>query len=342
MLCCFPLHDRRITKQLLDDIFKFDQRLWHTPFYDIKEYFGEKIALFNVFIGHYTQWLILPAIVGLAFQFVVWGTNVKTFSSPVLPFYSVLVTVWGIIMLEFWKRRQATVAMWWGTTDFETKDEQERPEYKGDMVFSPIDGSKILYNPESDMTFKAVSSVIVVSTFITIMCGSLAGIYVLRFFINDRIGTSEASYVASALTTALILTMNTIYQVIAKKLTDHENHRTDTQYEDALSAKIFVFQFLNSYASFFFLAFAAPYIPPSHGNPKNFPGQCGAETCMQPLAINLGIVFGMRLTFSNIMDVLVPYVQYHINKRRETAGVAKDNILSRPEEEMLLMPYVSS
>jgi len=105
----------------------------------------------------------------------------------------------------------------------------------------------------------------------------------------------EASYVASAMTTALILIMNTIYQTVAKKLTDHENHRTDKQYEDALSAKIFVFQFLNSYASFFFIAFVAPFISPSPNNLKNFPGQYGAETCMQPLAINLGIIFGMRL-----------------------------------------------
>lgn len=339
MLCCFPLHDRRITDQLLENIFKFDQPLWHTPFYDIKEYFGEKIALFNVFIGHYTQWLILPSIVGLAFQIVVWATNVKTFSSPVLPFYSVLITVWGIVMLEFWKRRQSTVALWWGTSDFETKDEQERPEYQGQLIRSPIDGSLIIYFPDSEVAFKVLSSTIVVATFVAIMCGSLAGIYVLRFYINDRIGTSEASYVASALTTALILTMNTIYQTVAKKLTDRENHRTDTQYEDALSAKIFVFQFLNSYASFFFIAFVAPYLSPSQNNPKNFPGQCGAETCMQPLAINLGIVFGMRLTFSNVMDILVPYVQYHLNKRTETAGVSKDNVLSRPEEEMLLMPY---
>jgi hypothetical protein len=338
MICCFPLHDRRITKQLVDNIFKFDKPLWHTPFYDIKEYFGEKVALFNVFIGHYTQWLILPSIVGLAFQIVVWVTNVKTFSSPVLPFYSVLITVWGIIMLEFWKRRQATVALWWGTSDFETEDEQDRPEFRGDTIKSPIDGSLITYFSDTEVTFKLISSTIVVATFVAIMCGSLAGIYVLRFNINDRVGTSESSYVASALTTALILTMNTIYQTVAKKLTDHENHRTDTLYEDALSAKIFVFQFLNSYASFFFIAFVAPFITPSQNNPKNFPGQCGAETCMQPLAINLGIVFGMRLTFSNIIDILVPYVQYHLNKRTEMAGASRDNVLSRPEKEMLLMP----
>ena len=140
-----------------------------------------------------------------------------------------------------------------------------------------------------------ITDCIVVATFVAIMCGSLAGIFVLRFYINDRIGPSEASYVASAMTTALILIMNTIYQTVAKKLTDHGNHRTDTQYEDALSAKIFVFQFLNSYASFFFIAFVAPFIRPSQNNPKNFPGQCGAKTCMQPLAINLGIIFGMRL-----------------------------------------------
>ena len=34
-----------------------------------------------------------------------------------------------------------------------------------------------------------------------------------------------------------------------------ENHRTQTQYDDALIIKLFAFQFANSYASLFYIAF---------------------------------------------------------------------------------------
>ena len=34
-----------------------------------------------------------------------------------------------------------------------------------------------------------------------------------------------------------------------------ENHRTQTQYDDALIIKLFAFQFTNSYSSLFYIAF---------------------------------------------------------------------------------------
>ena len=33
------------------------------------------------------------------------------------------------------------------------------------------------------------------------------------------------------------------------------HHRTDTEYDDALIAKLYVFMFVNSYASLYFIAF---------------------------------------------------------------------------------------
>jgi threonine/homoserine/homoserine lactone efflux protein len=63
--------------------------------------------------------------------------------------------------------------------------------------------------------------------------------------------------VASILNTLQIMIFNMIYQARAIQLTDEENHRTDTDYEDSLIVKLFVFQFINSYTSFFFLAFIA-------------------------------------------------------------------------------------
>jgi hypothetical protein len=238
---------------------------------------------------------------------------------------------------EFWKRRQSTVVMWWGTTDYE-QVEIDRPEFLGIQISSYINGLPMLYVTEQDLLWKLSYSCLIVSTFLMIMMGSLAAIYTLRYSLQNQIDNSEASYIASALTTALILTLNMIYQVVAKRLTDNENLRTDTQYEDSLSVKIFVFQFINSYASFFFLAFVAAYLPRPNDSPANYPGQCGAETCMQPLAINLGIVYGMRLTFTNILDIVVPYIQYTRNYRKETRGVSTKRNLSRPEEEALLMP----
>ncbi len=43
--------------------------------------------------------------------------------------------------------------------------------------------------------------------------------------------------------------MNIVYFKIAKWLNDKENHRTETEHEDQLIIKTFLFQFFNSCAS---------------------------------------------------------------------------------------------
>ena len=41
-----------------------------------------------------------------------------------------------------------------------------------------------------------------------------------------------------------------VYRRIAKLLTDYENHRTESEYENSFIIKSFAFQFVNSYSSF--------------------------------------------------------------------------------------------
>lgn len=64
-------------------------------------------------------------------------------------------------------------------------------------------------------------------------------------------------------------------------------------------AKIFWFQFVNSYASFFYLAFVAEFV-----------GDCPESGCMSALSINLAIIFLVRLVSGNAMELLLPYLSY--------------------------------
>lgn len=83
---------------------------WDTPFDVFRDYFGEKVALYFVFLSHYSAWLLWPALVGIAIQITVWES--KNWSSPALPFFSVFVICpWCILMLEYWKRKEKTTAL---------------------------------------------------------------------------------------------------------------------------------------------------------------------------------------------------------------------------------------
>ena len=56
ILCMFPMHDKEQAKQLLAKCWQWSTMPWDIPTHDLKEYFGEKIALYNVFIAHYSYW----------------------------------------------------------------------------------------------------------------------------------------------------------------------------------------------------------------------------------------------------------------------------------------------
>jgi hypothetical protein len=337
ILAVYPLHDRGIAQDLLERCMHKYVLPWDIPVEDIRNYFGEKVALYNVFLGHYSYWLIIPGIIGIAFQLVVWGT--LNFSHPVLPFYSLVITVWSIFMLEYWKRREATTALTWGMTDFEQL-EQDRPEYKGDVIKSPVNGKDFTFYPPSKASRLLRHSIVVILSFIIMVIGTVAAIYIFRFYLQGRSDTSSASStIASILNTVQITVFNMIYSYVASKLTDYENHRTDTKYEDSLIIKLFVFQFINSYASFFFLAFIASNLARPDNAPENFLGQCGATNCMEPLSINLAIIFGTRLTLTNVLDVLIPYITYKRKVAAETAGIDSQKELTPAEKDYMLMPY---
>ena len=53
----------------------------------------------------------------------------------------------------------------------------------------------------------------------------------------------------------LIQSFNKFYKNIAEWLTERELHRSQTGFENALTLKIYLFEFVNYYASIFYIAF---------------------------------------------------------------------------------------
>ena len=99
-----------------------------------QDYFGEKIGLYFVFLGHYTEQAGVAAIIGV----IVWLAACLTggVNSPVIPFFCVVMSVWATVFLETWKRKQSRYAMEWGMVGIE-EIEEERPDFlESDLVLT--------------------------------------------------------------------------------------------------------------------------------------------------------------------------------------------------------------
>jgi len=336
----FPLHNMKKRHELneawLGDKWQLPQ---NQPFDLIKNYFGEKIGLYFKFLGHYTNWLLLPGIIGLVLQLIVVVSG--NFSHPTVPFFSFFIALWAVLMLEFWKRKEFFTSLSWGMTNFEAT-ETERPEYIGEEQNSYIDGSKMIFFSPAKAAARKDTAVGLISLFSLLVLACVAAVFVIRAVLYRTAVGSYSSFVASLINSFTITVFNFLYSLISTKLTDFENHRTDTLYEDSMITKLFMFQFVNSYSSFFYLAFVAPYRPtPSDDDgQENNVGECGYDDCMIPLAINLATVYGMRLTIGNFMEVCLPMILKHFaDKKEDEDRTSESGIISTGEREYRMPVY---
>lgn len=333
----FPLHRSDLAE--FSEIRSFVESTcsmpWDVPLLAVRDYFGERSALFYNFLTVQSRALILPSVVGVAFQLIVWSTG-PNYSHPSICFFSVFICLWGVWMIKRYKRTEARKAMEWGMTEFEVK-EIDRPEFRGMTIASPEDGKPILYFPVEDKRKMLFLSSSVVYSCILVVLGSVAGIYLIRSALEQHVG-SYASTVASFLSTVQIQVLNMAYYRIAKVMNERENHKTDTAFQDALILKLFLFQFINSYISFFYVAYIAMWLPTGDDENPNFLGQCGFYNCMEPLSWNLAIIYGSRITVDNIVAIASDYYYYLLKNYEETAGVATGVYIPTPEREYMLLP----
>ena len=61
--------------------------------------------------------------------------------------------------------------------------------------------------------------------------------------------------IAASLNALVIEIMGYFFQIISRKLTNFEHHRTQTDYENSYTFKMFLFQFMNYYSSLMYTAF---------------------------------------------------------------------------------------
>jgi hypothetical protein len=332
MLAFYPLHDKEEKRSLLHKWLKYYQLPWNQPIDEVKDYFGEKIGLYFLWLGHYTTWLLPASVCGI----LAWIDVALNGNDPNVPgtaIFAVFVGLWTTMFTEFWKRKQARYAMMWGMTGFE-EEEQTRPQFKGLRSTSAVDGRPVDFFPKKEANKRLVMSSLIIGFLICIVVLAVAAIFILKNWMTAQgdtflvLGIDFASIVPSLVNAIQIQIMNMIYGSIAIRLNDLENHRTDTAYEDNLIAKTFMFQFVNSYASLVYIAFVKPLRQES----------C-IRSCMSELSTNLGTIFLTRLAMGNVVEVVVPLVKGRAKERAERAGADPERGMSVAEREFILETY---
>lgn len=361
ILAFFPIHAIQAKLGTMENVMvpamSFNPMIWARffqapPFHMIRNYFGEKISFFFLFEHHYGLWLLIPAFFGLPMQIAVLSSG--NFSMPALPAMAFITAIWAIFMMEFWKRKEKTYAMEWGVTDAE-EDEPDRPDFPGPhgkKGKSPVTGRQQMTYPRAKQYAAMGVSMVTVATLAACAVGIVIGIYIMKSALRHDV--PQIQTIASVINSLQITFFDILFNGwLAFVLTDAENHRTDTQYQDSILVKLFGFQFVNAYSSFFYVAFAAQFQPVPDGikdkDKDDFTGECLGDSCMPALATNLAILFTSRLATGAITKMLLPSLMKWYNDNNpvqdDPESAADEALIEKkktiPEKQMELAPYDS-
>ncbi|XP_063720691.1 anoctamin-7-like isoform X3 [Symsagittifera roscoffensis] len=345
--------------------------MWYRyqPLDHVREYFGEKIAIYFAWLGFYTAWLLPAALVGLiVFVLSVISLNhnpvaqqvcdednsfnmcplcdacatwklsenclnswlAYLFDNGYTVFFAVFVSFWSVLFLEYWKRTSAVLAHHWDVFDFAPLEENPRPQYAAlstEMRKNPITNQLEPYFPERVRTARMISGISVLFMMIMVVIIFVAGVVIYRSLIvipllSTDLFRSQASLIASASGAAiqviLIMLSAQVYEFVAERFNDWEMHRTQEEYDNNLTFKVFVFQFINYYSSIIYIAFFK-------GKFTGYPGHygrifdirledCPNGDCLMEMATQLAVIMVGKQIINNTMEIGLPMVKKWWNK----------------------------
>ena len=84
---------------------KRPQKFWISN-NEIRQYFGDNIALYYNFIEFYTIWLSVPALFGfISYYYRSFIFKVEAYDN----WYGLILILWGNLFFIFWKRKENTL-----------------------------------------------------------------------------------------------------------------------------------------------------------------------------------------------------------------------------------------
>ncbi|CAJ1054264.1 anoctamin-2b isoform X2 [Xyrichtys novacula] len=343
----------------------------------VRKYFGEKIGLYFAWLGVYTQLLIPASIVGIivfGYGVATVDTNIPSqemcdeslnftmcplcdgacdfwhlstacgtarashlFDNPATVFFAIFMSLWAVLFLEHWKRRQISLSFSWDLTGIEDDEEHPRPRYetillqkrqrkqkqkqkkkkkkKNEAVIE-----KLTWKDRLPGYFINVSSILFM---FGLTFSAVFGVIIYRITVSALMAMSPdpetksnvrvtVTATAVIINLVVILILDEIYGAVALWLTELEIPKTETNFEERLILKAFLLKFMNAYAPIFYVAFFKGRFA---GRPGNYvyvfngyrmeecaPGGCLIELCIQ-LSI---IMLGKQLIQNNIFEIGIP------------------------------------
>ncbi|XP_009585296.1 PREDICTED: LOW QUALITY PROTEIN: anoctamin-7-like, partial [Fulmarus glacialis] len=251
-------------------------------------------------------------------------------------FFSIFMSLWAVLFLEFWKQINASLAHQWDRSESEDVEERPRPQFTAMApmtIINPITGAEEPYFPKrsrlhwilagSMTTIMMIAMVVMFVVSVTLYWAVVAILLSSSgYFWFVASASRIASITGSVVNLIFILILSKICISLAHFLTKWEMHRTQTKHEDT-----FTFQFVTFYSSPVYIAFFKGKFVSYPGNYLSFLGVRNEERspggCFMELAQELLVIMVGKQIFNN---VAIPKLKcwWHKNKLLSTKKAGEE------------------
>jgi len=292
--------------------------LFQIPLSGLRDYFGEKLTYYFLFLVTYTRYMLPVASVGFFFQ--IYQLTNNDVEVAVIGFFACLILIWGSIMPLLWRQQESRFACKWGQYSNETSDpehlentrmddfsnmakvkkgkihylfepEMERVEFRGRPKRSTIDGAFVKTDDELQRCKNHTCSWGLLLTVLIAISGITIANVILSFTIRYYLGTTViafkyGSHGFGVLNALCMLLMDHLSLWFLPMINDLENHRTNIAHRKAYFYKKLVFDFVVYYVPLLFLVIVVPqtqiqleFLTCIHGN------------CLDELQVHFATIF---------------------------------------------------
>ncbi|KAJ2847220.1 hypothetical protein IWW36_003964 [Coemansia brasiliensis] len=242
------LHDRKFNQQWLGHW----ARTWLIDgkgLRRIREHFGDEIAMYFAFLQSYVLWLALPAVVGIVW----WGAG-ERFSWQ----FGALQVLWGVVFTETWARREADIATSWGVRGVQHARDTRRTAFRPDRyVTDAATGERVATFSAARRWVRRLAGVPVIAALALAMAALIGLIFGLQTFVSEFYAGPFGGIlglVPVVLFSASLPGLTALCTRVAAALTEYENYEYEAEHAAQLTAKIFVFRFLQDQLYLFLTA----------------------------------------------------------------------------------------
>uniref|UniRef100_A0A8C2KVE6 Anoctamin n=1 Tax=Cyprinus carpio TaxID=7962 RepID=A0A8C2KVE6_CYPCA len=321
----YPLHDCKYWKKAED--MQCDSERYHLyrywarflcfykkqPLNLIKKYYGEKIGIYFAWLGFYTEMLFFAAVMGvICFVYGVLSYEDNITSKEICD-----PEIGGMIVMcplcdkkcSYWKLNSTCLSSW---------EMEPYLPFPSKCARFCLSGATVLF-----WTCLIVACIIgviayrlaVYAAFASVMKDSpTSKIQLVGSLITPQLATSVT---ASCINFVIILILNFLYEHVAIWITDMEIPKTHLEYENKLTMKMFMFQFVNYYSSCFYVAFFKGKFVGYPGNYSYMFGkwsmlrneECAPGGCLIELTTQLLIVMAGKQMVGNAQEALLPLLR---------------------------------